>query len=123
MGRRFIGGLVLAAVLLGPAGCASWRAATLYQNGTEALDRGDVALAIIDLERAATLAPDASEVRNHLGLAYAAAGREDAAIAAFQQAVDLDCENDAASRNLVAARRGSSLGERPVASTEDKPAR
>jgi len=123
MGRRVIGGLVLAAVLLAPAGCASWRAATLYQNGTEALDRGDVDLAIIDLERAAILVPDASEVRNHLGLAYAAAGREDDAIAAFQQAVELDCENEAASLNLVAARRASSLGERPGSSTEERPAR
>ena len=70
---------------------------------TEALDRGDTASAISDLERAAELMPHASEIQNHLGLAYAADGREDAALLAFRRAVALDCRNRAAQRNLRAA--------------------
>ena len=89
----------------GLAGCARWQAAQLYGSGTEALDRGDVALAIHDLERAAALAPQASEVQNHLGLAYGAAGRHEESLAAFERAVDLDCDNAAARENLTAARR------------------
>jgi len=41
----------------------------LYQNGTSALDRGDSQQAVVELERAAELVPEASEVQNHLGLA------------------------------------------------------
>jgi Flp pilus assembly protein TadD len=60
---------------------------------------------VADLERAAALVPAASEVQNHLGLAYAAAGRDADARAAFERAVELDCENAAAGQNLRAARR------------------
>ena len=91
------------------AGCASLEGARLYQSGTEALDRGDSERAIADLERAAELVPTASEVRNHLGLAYAAAGRDDDARNAFRRAVDLDCDNRAALDNLRVA--GQSAGE------------
>jgi lipoprotein NlpI len=119
MGRGILCGLVLAVLLLAPLACASWRAARLYTSGTEALDRGELALAITDLEQAASLVPAASEVQNHLGLAYLAAGRGDDALAAFQGAIDRDCENDAARRNLVAARRAHSLGERVGASPGD----
>jgi Flp pilus assembly protein TadD len=93
--------LLLAASLA--AGCASYRGARLYGSGTRALERGDAAAAIADLERAAQLVPDASEVQNHLGLAYARAGREADALAAFQRAVALDCDNAAARQNLHAA--------------------
>lgn len=86
-------------------GCTSFRAARLYQSGTQALDRGDVALSIHDLEAAERLAPDASEIQNHLGLAYRAAGRPADARAAFERAVELDCENQAAQRNLEATGR------------------
>lgn len=105
--RNGVGALVLASILgLGSllafagSGCASFRGARLYQSGTAALDRGDTGLAVARLERAARLAPEASEVQNHLGLAYAAAGREADALAAFRRAVDLDCENGAALQNL-----------------------
>ncbi|MDJ0848491.1 MAG: tetratricopeptide repeat protein [Myxococcota bacterium] len=101
-GLRVVALLLLAlAVTLG---CANWRAAHLYGSGTDALDRGDVELAIRDLERAAELAPRASEVQNHLGLAYSAAGRREAALAAFERAVELDCDNAAARENLAVAR-------------------
>jgi Flp pilus assembly protein TadD len=72
----------------------------LYQSGTNALDRGDSRQAIVELERAAALEPEASEVQNHLGLAYQAAGRESDAELAFRRAVALDCGNAAALENL-----------------------
>lgn len=95
-------GVALTLVLAG--GCASFEAARLYQSGSEALEHGEVDRAITELERAAELAPDASEVHNHLGLALAADGREEAALLEFQRAVALDCANDAAQANLTVTR-------------------
>lgn len=79
----------------------SLQAGRLYTTGTEALDRGDHQTAIAQLEEAATLVPDASEIRNHLGLAYWSAGDSDRARAAFEAAIDLDCDNEAARANLA----------------------
>ena len=93
-------------------GCSSLRAARLYQSGTSALDRGDARRAVVELERAAELLPEASEVRNHLGLAYQAAGRERDAAVAFRRAVALDCGNAAAAENLRVAEARARL-ERP----------
>ncbi len=90
-------------------GCASLEGARLYGSGTQALDRGDTQRAISDLERAVVLVPHASEVHNHLGVAYEIDGRLGDAAREFQRAVDLDCENLAAVENLAAARRA--LGE------------
>ncbi len=87
----------VAAVALG---CSSFQAGRLYHSGTEALDRGDSARAVADLERAADLLPEASEVQNHLGLAYQAEGRDRDAELAFERAVALDCDNEAAAENL-----------------------
>jgi Flp pilus assembly protein TadD len=95
------------------SGCAGYRGARLYHSGTLALDRGESTRAIADLEGAAELVPEASEVQNHLGLAYAAAGRADDARRAFQRAVDLDCDNQAAQANLHAAERHARVGEAP----------
>jgi Flp pilus assembly protein TadD len=100
---------VLAALALvvalapGLGGCASYQAARLYRSGTAALDAGAPERAIADLERAASLAPQASEVQNHLGLAYASAGRPADAERAFRRALELDCDNAAARENLRAA--------------------
>ena len=91
-------------LLLLSIGCASFEAARLYKSGSEALEQGEVERAIADLERAAELAPNASEVRNHLGLALAADGREEAALLEFERAVELDCENEAAQENLAVTR-------------------
>ena len=102
---HFPGSFVLSLLVLSVSGCASFRAAQLYQSGTHALDRGDAAAAIRDLEAAEELAPEASEIQNHLGLAYREAGRFGEARAAFVKAVELDCENEAAQRNLDASRR------------------
>ena len=108
MGRFALLLVVLVGVLV--SSCASWRAARLYQSGTLALDRGESQLAIADLERASELAPHASEVRNHLGLAHLAAGDHESARRAFEQAVALDCENQAAQRNLWATREPRAEG-------------
>lgn len=102
--------LALAVALSGSA-CATYRGARLYESGTRALDRGDAAAAVADLERAAQLVPDASEIQNHLGLAYAAAGRSDDALLAFRRAVALDCDNGAAQQNLHAAESRTRLVE------------
>jgi Flp pilus assembly protein TadD len=99
--RRILATLLL--VGLASLGCATYQGGRLYTSGTEALDRGDNARAIADLERAAELVPDRSEVQNHLGLAYAADGRHREALLAFRRAVALDCGNVAARLNLNAA--------------------
>jgi len=93
-------------------GCSSFRGARLYVSGTNALDRGDTLEAVAQLERAAELLPDASEVQNHLGLAYQAVGREDDAESAFRRAVALDCTNAAAAENLRVA-QARTRRERP----------
>ena len=107
--RREAGlGLALLALLLA---CTSLTAAQHYAEGSAALDRGEVERAIAELERAAALVPHASEVQNHLGLAYTAAMREDQALRAFERALELDCDNAAARSNLLAAERH--FGARP----------
>ncbi len=114
--------LACAAFLLLSSACASYRGARLYQSGSRALDRGEVVNAIADLERASRLVPYASEIQNHLGIAYTEAGRHGAAIAAYRRAVDLDCENEAAQHNLRVAQalRLTSTEERAGA-PEDAP--
>jgi len=87
------------------AGCQSppvlaWQGARHYAEGNDALDRDEPRRAIQEFERAAELIPHASEIRNHLGLAYWAAGEPKPARAAFEEALELDCENEAARINL-----------------------
>jgi len=92
------------------AGCASVEGARLYRSGSEALERGDAARAVADLEGAAERVPGVSEVRNRLGVAYAAAGRREDAIREFRSALEIDCGNAAAARNL---RRAQGEAEPP----------
>jgi len=92
--------IALAAALVLGLGCASYRGGRLYVSGSEALEAGDTARAVAELERAAELAPHASQVQNHLGIAYLQAGRRADARAAFERAVALDCSNPAAAANL-----------------------
>jgi Flp pilus assembly protein TadD len=101
------------ALALALGGCASYQGARLYQSGTAALDRDEPERAIADLERAAELVPTGSEVQNHLGLAYAAAGRDQDALLAFRRAVDLDCDNRAAVRNLRVAEQRRTAEAQP----------
>lgn len=95
--------LSVALVLALTLGCAALEGHRHFVAGNAALDRGDAVLAVAEFERAAALVPEASEVQNHLGIAYAAAGRPSDALAAFERAVALDCDNRAATENLRAA--------------------
>jgi lipoprotein NlpI len=88
---------------LSVTGCTGFRAARLYQEGTASLDSGHPELAVVQLSEASNLQPDASEIQNHLGLAFAATGQHDKALSAFERAVDLDCTNEAATQNLASA--------------------
>jgi Flp pilus assembly protein TadD len=97
--------VLLAALAL--VACASVEAVRLERSGTAALDRGDAARAVADLERAAVLAPDVSGIQNHLGIAYEQAGRRADAEQAYERAVALDCDNRAAEANLEALRASS----------------
>lgn len=90
----------------------------MYTSGSQALERGDSARAVADLERASELLPEASEVQNHLGLAYQAAGRSSDAELAFRRAVSLDCTNTAAAENLRVVERQST---RRATSEEGRP--
>jgi Flp pilus assembly protein TadD len=94
--------LAFALVLLG--GCATLEGYRHFERGTGALERGDLARAVLELELAAALVPERSEVFNHLGIAYAAAGRREDARSAFERAVALDCDNRAAADNLASLR-------------------
>jgi Flp pilus assembly protein TadD len=79
----------------------AFRGARHYSAGNRALDRGDGALAVAELRQAASLLPQASEIQNHLGLAYLAEGDHARAREAFRRAVELDCDNQAARINLA----------------------
>lgn len=106
--------LLLPLALIAPAaaglGCESSpgraiRGARHYAAGTDALAEGEQERAVAELERAAEFVPAASEIRNHLGLAYWASGRETDARQAFEAAIDLDCDNVAARQNLESLMR------------------
>jgi len=103
--RRALALLVGFLTIVAISGCAQFRAAMLYQRGTEELNRGQVERALVDLSAAAELAPNASEIHNHLGLAFATAGQHERALAEFERAVDLDCSNAAAVGNLAVAEK------------------
>lgn len=92
--------LLLLALCAGVVGCADLEARRLYREGTSAIDRGESQRAIADLEHAAALAPEISQIQNHLGIAYEDAGRNDDALLAYERAVALDCDNRAAESNL-----------------------
>ena len=94
-------GLALGLALL-LSGCASFGATRAFQHGTDALERGEPDRAVAELERAAALAPDSSAVQNHLGIAYETANRPEEARRAYERAVTLSCENEAARHNLRA---------------------
>lgn len=96
--------LLAAALCAQLLGCSALEGARLYRQGTRALERGDAASAVRALEGAAERAPEASEVQNHLGLAYLASGRRGDALRAFERAVALDCDNAAARHNLSVLR-------------------
>ena len=86
-------------------GCTSIEGGRLYVRGTEALERGEYGIAVDSLSRAAELIThpsQASNVQNHLGLAYLGEGERSLALDAFHRALALDCRNEAAQQNLDA---------------------
>ena len=85
------------------------RGARHYAAGTQALTRSDGVLAIAELERAADLVPHASEIQNHLGLAYWSDGRAQAAGLAFEKAIELDCDNVVARANFERLMRSGDI--------------
>ena len=103
---------LVAALAAVATACATLEGADLYARGTASLERGETDRAIADLERAADLVPEASEVQNHLGIAYQAAGRDRDALVAFERAVALDCDNAAAQANLDRLRWRTAGGTR-----------
>lgn len=99
---QLLGGALVGLLLL--SGCAegprrAMEGARLYSAGTRSLEAGDTEAAVIELSRAADLVPHASEIQNHLGMAYWSSGDLDEAESAFDQALVLDCENEAARAN------------------------
>lgn len=107
--RQSIVWILLPLLALLAAGCATWEGARLYQSGSEALERGDTDDALRDLTAAAALVPEASEIHNHLGLAQLQAGEPEQALRSFERAVQLDCDNRAASENLARTERRLAL--------------
>jgi len=95
----FCCGSILWLTACGSVPFRAFRGARYYAKGSEALETGDPDRAIEELERAAELVPQASEIQNHLGLAYWAAGQPKRARHAFDRAVELDCDNRAARVN------------------------
>ncbi len=109
---------IVAAALLAVA-CNALSGPVHYSQGNDALDAGDSHAAIAHFERAAELVPEASEIHNHLGIAYQAAGRRHDALAAYERAVALDCDNAAAQHNLDALRAFLSVDPHDSAQTAD----
>lgn len=122
------GGVRTALALVGLClfGCASptfdgLRAARLYASGSDALENGEPVRAVTDLEEAARLVPHASEIQNHLGLAYWANGDLDRARSAFDRALELDCDNAAAQGNRLRIATLTQAAEGAVDSLEYAP--
>ena len=101
VGVLWVGLLVLSGCAEGPrrAMGRAMDGARFYSAGTRSLEAGDAATAVAELSRAADLVPHASEIQNHLGMAYWTLGELSAAESAFDQALVLDCENEAARLN------------------------
>ncbi len=115
--RAILVGVLGVSLLLG-SGCAegprrALEGARFYSSGTRSLEAGDAATAVSELSRAADLVPHASEIQNHLGMAHWTLGELDEAESAFDQALVLDCENEAARFNrerLIAERSRAATG-------------
>jgi Flp pilus assembly protein TadD len=66
----------------------------LFRRGSELLEHGDFAAAIIPLEQARSLEPEKSSIREALGRAYFRSGRYGDASVEFQAVVDRHPVND-----------------------------
>jgi Flp pilus assembly protein TadD len=66
----------------------------LYKRGSELLENGDFAAAAIPLERARSLEPDKTSIREALGRAYFRSGRFEPAAQEFEAVVERAPVND-----------------------------
>ena len=66
----------------------------LFKRGSELLEAGDFAAAAIPLERARSIEPDKSSIREALGRAYYRSGRFEAAREEFEAVVERHPVND-----------------------------
>jgi tetratricopeptide (TPR) repeat protein len=66
----------------------------LFKKGSALLDAGDFAAATIPLERARSIEPDKSSIREALGRAYFRSGRFEAARVEFEAVVERHPVND-----------------------------
>ena len=78
-----------------------------HRRGLAARERGDVVLAIRELERAVVLAPDHAEAHNDLGVTLKNAGRLDEALEHYREAIAVNPGFALAHNNM-----GSLLGSR-----------
>ncbi len=83
------------------SGCAVFKADELYKSGTKALEQGDYAQCIEQLEKAKILLPNASSfIRNNLGVCYERVGKKKDAWFEFRQAVINNHQNNVALQNF-----------------------
>jgi Flp pilus assembly protein TadD len=66
----------------------------LFQQGRTLLEQGDVAQALVPLEKAKRRAPDKASIRERLGIAYFRLGRWGEAEAEFRAMLDLAPHDD-----------------------------
>jgi Flp pilus assembly protein TadD len=66
----------------------------LYQQGLSLLENGDVAQALVPLEKAKRRAPDKASIRERLGIAYFRLGRYRESEAEFRAMLDLAPADD-----------------------------
>ena len=66
----------------------------LYSQGCAHLKRGDVAQALVPLEKAKARAPDKASIRERLGIAYFRLGRWDEAEREFRALLDIQPNDD-----------------------------
>ena len=99
---------------------------TRWTEAMQAFERGDLETAIVQLEGAAALAPDAFELQYHLGLLYGRCDDLFAAMAALEAAVRLQrpsLRRDQESRDRVSARRVQAQVARCLGARERRRAR
>jgi len=96
------------------ADATAYRAFQSFQEGSRLLAESNVHAAVVALERARDLEPDAPSVREALARAYFRSGRFTAAAREFERSVELDPVNDYAhfGLGLCLLRAGDQLGAR-----------
>lgn len=97
---RYLGGVLLALVLLQGVGIAQ-EPRELYRQAVSLMDRGEWASAVQLLQRVASVMPGNARIHNNLGIALSSAGEATAAASAFRRALELDPAYPSPLRNLA----------------------